>query len=636
MADYVSKYTGAQIDEAVGKALAGTTDGTASVTADSIKTALGYTPADKTVTDNLTTKVSNLETKLDNISGGTTASDVPAYVTEEAESVIDRVLAAQGPRTFTLAVLTDMHYGNGGYTDGIKHACQALKYIDERVKLDAVAILGDYTDGYPSTTLADAMADYRAVNALLDGLRFAPNLRQMGNHDYYPDSVPTTRRLVQFYSDDVVWGDRQGGYFYRDFDDYKLRIIALNCNENNIVDSSTNYPTSGTSITATQAQWFADLLADLNAKDDAAEWQVLVLSHQPLDYWSQTGIYTLARIAYAYDAGTTFSDSYATCDFSAGKNKASFVCNIHGHIHNLLVSNIRDGHANDTTAATSGVYRVGTPNACYGRENQYDGVWKESTTYSKTQNSAKDTSIVVYCIDLDNHIINAVCYGAGYDRTLVYAGDTMLYSVSTYMPNVASSNTATSVVSGASYTATLTANAGYTLGTVQVLMGGTDITATAYANGKITIAEVTGDINIIAEVVENGGDSGYTNIIDSVGYSDGQRLSTSSGTLKEEAGYVTTGLIDVTAEDFPVTIRTSGVNFLYSSYPYSSFAFYGADGSLVGAQLSNTTGNAYFSCSVDSNGNMTLGLNNSNYGRLKLCGYGSGANLIVTLNEEIS
>ncbi len=42
MADYVSKYTGAQIDEAVGKAL----EGTATVTDESIKTALGYTPAD--------------------------------------------------------------------------------------------------------------------------------------------------------------------------------------------------------------------------------------------------------------------------------------------------------------------------------------------------------------------------------------------------------------------------------------------------------------------------------------------------------------------------------------------------------------------------------------------------------------
>lgn len=66
MADYVSKYTGAQIDDAVGKALAGTTGGTASVTKESIENALGYTPADKTVTDTLTNKVATLEREVAN------------------------------------------------------------------------------------------------------------------------------------------------------------------------------------------------------------------------------------------------------------------------------------------------------------------------------------------------------------------------------------------------------------------------------------------------------------------------------------------------------------------------------------------------------------------------------------------
>lgn len=53
MANYVSNYTGAKIDEAVGKALSGT----ATVTADSIKTALGYTPANATDVETLTNKV---------------------------------------------------------------------------------------------------------------------------------------------------------------------------------------------------------------------------------------------------------------------------------------------------------------------------------------------------------------------------------------------------------------------------------------------------------------------------------------------------------------------------------------------------------------------------------------------------
>ena len=135
---------------------------------------------------NIETELVNLDTRvttLESAGGTTTANGIPDYVITEAESVIDRVVAAQGNRTFTFAAITDMHYGNSNYTDGIKHACQALKYIDSRIKLDAIAVLGDYTDGYPSTGIANAMADFKNINALLDNLRFAPNLRLQGNHD---------------------------------------------------------------------------------------------------------------------------------------------------------------------------------------------------------------------------------------------------------------------------------------------------------------------------------------------------------------------------------------------------------------------------------------------------------------------
>jgi hypothetical protein len=66
--------------------------------------------------------------------------------------------------------------------------------------------------------------------------------------------------------------------------------------------------------------------------------------------------------------------------------------------------------------------------------------------------------------------------------------------------NVECSNTATSVNDGASYSNTITAATGYTLGTVTVTMGGTDITSTAWnaSTGAVTIASVTGNIIITA------------------------------------------------------------------------------------------------------------------------------------------
>ena len=78
-----------------------------------------------------------------------------------------------------------------------------------------------------------------------------------------------------------------------------------------------------------------------------------------------------------------------------------------------------------------------------------------------------------------------------------------VYTVTNTLTNCTSNNSATTVTQGTSYTATITANDGYTLdgATVSVTMGGTDITSTAYADGVVTIASVTGDIVVTVSAV---------------------------------------------------------------------------------------------------------------------------------------
>jgi 3',5'-cyclic AMP phosphodiesterase CpdA len=234
------------------------------------------------------------------------------------------VLATQGNRTFTFAAITDLHYGNGSYTDGVDNACKAMKYIDERIKLDAVAVLGDYTDGYPATGLSNAIADFKTINSVLDDLRFATNLRQQGNHDYYEGNFPKTHRFIQSYSDDVVWGNKISGYYYKDFTDYKLRVISLNTVE-----------TGNANIGCSTAQynWFIGAL-DMSSKEDAEDWQILILSHHPLDWYVSDGVYRFGNILKAYKNGGSWSSSGVSCNF-AGKNQAKIIANIHGHIHSF-------------------------------------------------------------------------------------------------------------------------------------------------------------------------------------------------------------------------------------------------------------------------------------------------------------
>lgn len=82
---------------------------------------------------------------------------------------------------------------------------------------------------------------------------------------------------------------------------------------------------------------------------------------------------------------------------------------------------------------------------------------------------------------------------SNYASNMVEAG-AITYTLS----HVSSSNMTYMVSSGESYTTELQADDGYTLGTVTVKMGGTDITSTAYSAGVVTIASVTGNIIITA------------------------------------------------------------------------------------------------------------------------------------------
>jgi hypothetical protein len=85
---------------------------------------------------------------------------------------------------------------------------------------------------------------------------------------------------------------------------------------------------------------------------------------------------------------------------------------------------------------------------------------------------------------------------------LLYMQDTggVTVTVTNTLTHVTNSNTAETAYQGDSYTGTLTAEQGYTISSVAVTMGGTDITATAYnsGTGKITISNVTGNIAITA------------------------------------------------------------------------------------------------------------------------------------------
>lgn len=127
-------------------------------------------------------------------------------------------------------------------------------------------------------------------------------------------------------------------------------------------------------------------------------------------------------------------------------------------------------------------------------------VWKSSATNIATVNGG-----TVYPIANGTAIITATAgsVSATCEVTVNVEEEIVTYSISRNLTNCTSSNSATSVTSGNALSEMLTANDGYTMDGVTVTMGGVDITATAYVDGVVSIASVTGDVVIIAEAVES-------------------------------------------------------------------------------------------------------------------------------------
>lgn len=146
------------------------------------------------------------------------------------------------------------------------------------------------------------------------------------------------------------------------------------------------------------------------------------------------------------------------------------------------------------------------------------------------------------------------------DGSTIDIGDLVLdtnvyYSITSKLTNCSNGNSATKVTEGSAYNTTITASSGYTLSSVTVTMGGTDVSSTAVSGGNISIANVTGNIVITATAVASG--SSYTNQIpistdangNVLGIKTGYRLSLSSGTEKTDANYKCTGFIPVKIND---------------------------------------------------------------------------------------
>ena len=373
--------------------------------------------------------------------------DVENYVIEEATRVAGNVYNHQNANTFSFVAISDMHYIDDfpNVTAAIQHAGQGIDLLRERVNIDFAACLGD--NGWGSgvegseyrATIEQGVSEIRGANACIyRAFSGIANFRLVGNHesliynysfnenDYLNSSE--LYPLIGAYNKDTVYPyeEKDRGYCYRDFEDWKLRVICLNTSDiKDLTPSDNTFPVY---VSGTQGKWFAETL-DLSDKIDAENWSVLILSHAPLDWGS--GCAYLCDILKAYIDGTSVSimrDGVQISKDYSEKNAATIIGNCHGHNHNFQVDYLHRYIGNGTTE-TINVKRFCIPNACPERtnekgENDTPEVWDieygEETSYEKIANTAKDTSFCVVTVDILSRKIYVDCYGAGYDREIDY------------------------------------------------------------------------------------------------------------------------------------------------------------------------------------------------------------------------
>ena len=81
-------------------------------------------------------------------------------------------------------------------------------------------------------------------------------------------------------------------------------------------------------------------------------------------------------------------------------------------------------------------------------------------------------------------------------------GEEVTYTITNNLTNCTTNNNTKSIRANSSYSATISANSGYTLGSIAVTMGGSNITSSAVSGSRISINSVTGDIVITASATK--------------------------------------------------------------------------------------------------------------------------------------
>lgn len=360
--------------------------------------------------------------------------NVPAYHNPPLREAVKKIFHLQDTvsRLLVFGVMADSHVHIGTDLEAMtktsaRHAAYILENMAAWAGCSFLANLGDNCWGGDLDTPEDAAAAKFLDGCITAGFDRLRSFRLVGEHDRAsdPDRVYELNGVHNVFDQTAATPRRGYGYF--DHPGKKVRIIALNT-------SDCCGAAAGFGMSYEQKAFLMRAL-DLSGKADASQWQILILSHYPLDWAEDVRYGTAADVKAILDAyvsggtariavqsawaaaeaetpaeDTIYNSGSLVYDYS-GKNGARIIANIHGHVHNASFGSMEGNQ----------VTRVCTPNACFYLENGSVGDrYPVEASQPKTALSAEDTAVTLYAVDLDGGVIHSIACGAGADRVIEY------------------------------------------------------------------------------------------------------------------------------------------------------------------------------------------------------------------------
>lgn len=209
-----------------------------------------------------------------------------------------------------------------------------------------------------------------------------------------------------------------GGYYYRDFENAKIRVIIMNTSQVNDLGEYLN--PLNVIIKQDQVDWLCNYALDFSDKgNDKTNWGVVIISHAPVNIaeggnsiGAQSRV--IEHILYAFMNGTSYSGSdgegiyeiSADVDFSS-QGEMEFICNICGHTHYDRLTTFASLNR-PCISVGSAFPQSGTPSQ------------EGATIPTRTSGTITMELLDIISIDTENRKIYCTRYGAGDDRTVSY------------------------------------------------------------------------------------------------------------------------------------------------------------------------------------------------------------------------